>query len=261
MSLLGFYVIFSIAMLLIIYLNIRFKGAALTASIGFFLLMVLYSHAEDWNWFDYAKRYSVIGGLIAICYCNYHKFNKSIYNFIGLYFLPWIAVLNIGEAFLLDFLSGHYINLIGSSILILSLPNFWGRWSFDKNEILGFGPRWEWPTLYCTWNAGVLLNNAGDQFNSTFLPGLLILAIVYLICLISDDWHKWLYIRFVTLAYTICADTFFPNLFPNTYFKMTEPGLLAINVFNALFACFVLFRTLKKKYHCFITFSDIGIKK
>ena len=224
-ELVSFYFTLACGVFLFIKLSASYKIFSLLLTLIMIPLFPLLADTSDWIWFDWAKRYSVLCIMLIISSVQYwHQKTGRTNLFIQwstLYLLPFILLGNILEGVMVDFFAHNYLNVAVGVLLVALIPNFWGKWHINKNNIVGFGAYWDWCVLYTLWNAYLIVGNGGTVFQNIYIPALIILGIN----LFLRDWHDWFSTRAYCIFLIASLDSLFPSLLPNIQLSFSTPVL------------------------------------
>lgn len=256
MNYVSFYLLFSIALLLAFYVFRKFKLFSVIVSIValFYFSFIVKKH--DWTFFDWAKGYLVNSPIVFYLLARYwygHQNKESSYpkiiTTLSMYVFPWILFANILVVVFIDFQEQWYYNTAIGALLCFTIPQLSSGWSYNKDQILGYGQKTAtWTLLYTAWNTAFIYNNLGKSIIITFIPALIILIIPLLYCIVKRDWHQWIFIRLFSLFFLINLRWTLPNIFPPIYRHTHNTTIeYGINFVSALLALLLILDTVLKK--------------
>lgn len=173
------------------------------------------------GWFRWMKNLSVILPVILIGFVRIShaegrkgRFWEALRGDWFLWFLYAMLFLNIGEATMKDFSTGHPFNGMVGFLLCVTIPfppRFW-KFSKDRNaEFLSYTTV-AWNFLYTTWNACFVFGESPAYFASSVC----ILLAAELYPILKKRPELYIISRVYTLAAHLvirsCAPTLFPRL-------------------------------------------------
>ena len=277
-----FFVLFSSIMGLFLYAAYRFKWTMTGVLLGALICFPFLAKTEEWDWFRDAKTYSVLIPLFfyslgqavfesrknprsrlarfmdplrrrAKRLCD--AFLKTLLVSL-IWLMPLVFIVNIFEASLEDFLANEVLNSLVGLTLILTIPNFWGKWHFNRYSLLGFGSYPDWCIVYTLWNARFVQTYTGGLLQNSFSL-MTILLIGLIVCWACKDWHVWIFCRGFSLGFVLVSTGFFPGLterliglIPASRWALSERSLTLWACLNLLAAAYLVYRTVKEKRNC-----------
>ena len=197
--------IFVTANVLLAYSLRRFVQPALWITGVMLVLFPFLSDTSDWNtWFDWVKRYSVV--IPAFLWAFLHSRPEHRLSRLIARALPWVLVVNILEAGLLELLGQSPTNGALIVIVALLLPTKWTQEGAHRQ--LGFrAPFWQLAVILCLGRMYVL----NPQFENGTAGALLVISLASLLCLADRDSQNYVGWRLYTLYLLVLQDSIFPG--------------------------------------------------
>ncbi len=189
-----------------IILTERYRNISLYFTIIIALAFPFIADTSTWDWFYFAKTYSVIIPVIVFSLAQ----SEYYYEWIWLErFHPYIPTatrlilaLNIAEGGVLLFSLGQYSTALLCLILIFTIPKF----VFTEKQNLGFeNIIWIIGYSYC-FILGFMFYPEDTNF---FFPGLMAIFVPIIFCLIMRDWNVWLTFRVYSIYFILILDVIF----------------------------------------------------
>ena len=192
--------------ILFVSLTEKYRTFTLYFTIVIALTFPFIADTSRWNWFYFAKTYSVIVPIVFLSVVQ-SKFYYKLGWLKGFHpYVPNIArlilSLNIIEGCILLFSLGQYSTALLCLIIIMTMPQF----SLNKKQSLGFDNIiWIIGYSYC-FILGFMFYPKDTNF---FFPGLMAIFIPIIFCLILRDWNVWLTFRVYSIYFILILDVIF----------------------------------------------------
>lgn len=178
------------------------------------LMLVLFpflSDTSDWiYWFDWVKRYSVV--IPAFTWAFLHDRPNHRFSRVLAVVLPWVLILNVLEAGLLELLGPNPLNGVLIVIVGVCVPYKWTQDGAQRQ--LGFrNPLWQVAYFMTLLRLYVL----HPQFENGTAGAVIVVTLASLLCLVERDSQNYVCLRLYTLYFFVLQDSFFPNFSEHLY--------------------------------------------
>ncbi len=257
------YMISMLSYILILFMVIEVMRKNPKFSFVFWLLALLtfpfWIEALD-GWFRWVKTLSVLvptAILVGFGRIAYLNNKKGWWAFFRKDWLLWslygVLFLNIAEATIKDFSTGHYWNALSGVVLCITIPIVKGRkikkqnWKIENTgvgDVIAYtSPVWN--ILYTTWNLALVFGENPSYFASSFC----ILFVAEMYPVIKKRPELYIIARIYTLAFHLliraCYDVFTPTMNSEAW---ANPEVLSIwGLINGLMCVlFLLYWTSKQ---------------
>ena len=204
--------------ILFVILTEKYRTFTLYFTIFIALTFPFIADTSRWNWFYFAKTYSVIIPIVFLSTVQSKFYYKLEWLKIFHPYVPntarLILALNIAEGCILLFSLKQYSTALLCLILIMTMPKF----SFNEKQNLGFDNIiWIIGYSYC-FILGFMFYPKDTNF---FFPGLMAIFIPIIFCLTLRDWNVWLTFRVYSIYFILILDVIF-----------SQDGFLIFEQFN-----------------------------
>ncbi|MGL1903859.1 MAG: hypothetical protein OCC49_17105 [Fibrobacterales bacterium] len=176
------------------------------------IMLPFLAETEGWEWFAWAKRYTILGTALAITWLYRRAIlfpelrNQTLRISTTCLFL--ITIANVLEIVIIDLLTGNIINSILLGFITLFVPL---KWVYNREEaaIAFHDPAWCIASSIC-FGYTYFFNLA---FNNSALAAQLILLIAFIGIFLMRDWLYWGPYHIFYITTFVIIDSIFPNAF------------------------------------------------
>jgi hypothetical protein len=189
----------------------RFRRFAAVFATVMTLLFPILSITSDWNnWFDWAKRCSILLGVVMLAIPQAYPRNRFALWFVRLW--PFVLILNVLEGAALEFPNLSPLNGILLIAVGLYVP-FQLTWD-ERYQRYGFrGPFWQAAFLSTLARLYVL----NPEFENAVVGAVLVLVLASVFCLWQRDSFNYPSWRAYIIYGVLLQDSLFPKLSDQFY--------------------------------------------